>query len=69
MRNKIDLALVIPHNFDKDLAMDKKSEVQVLVDAINGSAAQLSYGYLLNVIASYSKSIFVNMTSNRSGTG
>jgi ABC-2 type transport system permease protein len=67
MRNKIDLAMVIPHNFDKDISVDKKSEVQVLVDAINGSAAQLSYGYLLNVIASYSKNIFVNMTLNNQG--
>jgi ABC-2 type transport system permease protein len=59
MRNKIDLALVIPHDFDKDLATGNKSEVQVLVDAINGSAAQLSFGYLSNVINSYSKGILV----------
>jgi ABC-2 type transport system permease protein len=60
MRSKIELALVIPHNFDKDLTVDNKSEVQVLVDAINGSAAQLSFAYLSNVIASYSKGILIN---------
>lgn len=59
MRNKIDLALVIPHDFDKDIATTSKSEVQVLVDAINGSAAQLSFGYLSNVINSYSKGILI----------
>ena len=60
MRTKVDLALVIPHDFDKDLAINKKAEVQVLVDAINGSAAQLSFGYLSNVIADYSQKILIN---------
>ncbi len=60
MRNGIELALVIPHNFDKDLAITDRSEVQVLVDAINGSAAQLSFAYLSNVIASFSKSIMIS---------
>ena len=67
MRNKVDLALVVPHNFDKDLASDKKSEVQVLVDAINGSAAQLSFGYLSNVITTYSRRILINATSAEQG--
>ena len=59
MRNKIDLALVIPQNFDKDLTLSKKADVQVLVDAINGMAAQLSLGYLSNVIGNYSQKILI----------
>jgi ABC-2 type transport system permease protein len=59
MRTKIDLALVIPHDFDKDLTMNKKADVQVLVDAINGNAAQLSFGYLSNVIADYNRKIMI----------
>jgi len=54
MRNKIDLALIIPQNFDKDLTISKKADVQILVDAINGMGAQLSLGYLSNVIGNYS---------------
>ncbi len=61
MRNKIELALVIPHDFDKDLGTLNKSEVQVLVDAINGSAARLSFAYLSNVVAAYSKNVLVNL--------
>jgi len=60
MRTKVDLALVIPHNFDKDLTVNKKAQVQVLVDAINGSAAQLSSGYLSSVIGDYSQRILIN---------
>jgi len=67
MRTKIDLALVIPHNFDKDLMVDKKAEVQVLVDAINGTAAQLSFGYLSNVIGGYSKKVLIKSARAEQG--
>ena len=60
MRNKIDLALIIPRHFDKDLNNNKSAEVQVLVDAINGNAAQLSLAYLSSVIGSYSQKVLVN---------
>ena len=62
MRNKIDLALIIPQSFDKELTLDKKTDVQVLVDAINGNAAQLSLGYLSNVIGSYNQKILIDAT-------
>ena len=60
MRNKIDLALIIPRHFDKDLNVNKSAEVQVLVDAINGNAAQLSFGYLSSIIGSYSQKVLIN---------
>lgn len=60
MRNKINLALIIPYRFDKELTLDKKADVQVLVDAINGNAAQLSLGYLSNVIGSFSQKVLIN---------
>jgi len=60
MRNKIDIALVIPQKFEKDLINTKATDVQILVDAINGTAAQLSYGYLSNIISSYNRGILIN---------
>ncbi len=60
IRNKIDLALIIPRHLDRDLTALKNAEVQVLVDAINGNAAQLSLGYLSSVIGSFSKKIMLN---------
>lgn len=59
MQNKVNLALVIPKQFDHDLTTLKKTEVQVLVDAINGNAAQLSLGYLSNVIGAYSQKVLI----------
>jgi len=67
MRTKVDLALVIPKYFDKELTMDKKADVQVLVDAINGNAAQLSLAYLSSVIGSYNKQIMVNAGTPENG--
>jgi len=63
MRNKVDLALIIPQSFDKNLTLNKKADVQVLLDAINGNAAQLSLGYLTSVIGSYSHKILVGTAS------
>jgi ABC-2 type transport system permease protein len=67
MRNKVDLALVIPQSFDKDITLNKKADVQVLVDAINGMAAQLSLGYLSNVIGTYSQKILIKTGKPQSG--
>ncbi len=60
MHNKIDIALIIPDKFEKDLTTTSKTDVQILVDAINGTAAQLSFGYLSNIIASYNRKILIN---------
>lgn len=67
MRNKIDLAMIIPKNFDKDLTLNKRSELQVLVDAINGNAAQLSLGYLSSVVGGFSQKIM--MKTGQPGLG
>lgn len=60
MRNKIDLALVIPQDFEKDLINSNRTDVQVLVDAINGTAAQLSFGYLSSIIGTYNQNILLS---------
>ncbi len=67
MRNKINLALIIPQSFDKDLTINKKTNVQILVDAINGNAAQLSLSYLSNVIGSFSQKVLINTNANQRG--
>lgn len=67
MRNKINLALIIPQSFDKELTLNKKTSVQILVDAINGNAAQLSLSYLSNVIGSFSQKILINSNTGQPG--
>lgn len=67
MRNKINLALIIPQRFDKELTLNKKTNVQILVDAINGNAAQLSLSYLSNVIGSFSQKVLINTNAAQRG--
>ncbi len=60
--NKIDLALVIPHHFDKELTLHQGAEVQILVDAINGNAAQLGSAYLSNIISDNARQLRIKET-------
>lgn len=61
-RNKIDLALCIPKDFDKKLYTSTKPELQILADAIVGNSAQLGSAYLTQIIRDYNKSI--NLKTN-----
>ncbi len=54
---KTDLALVIPKNFDKKLTLHEGADIQILVDAINGNAAQLGSAYLSNIISDFARQI------------
>ena len=63
MHNKVDLSLIIPKNFDKDLVTSGRADVQILVDAINGSAAQLSFVYLSSVISAYNQKIMLQTSA------
>lgn len=60
MRNKTDIALIVPQQFEKDLTSKSRSDVQILVDAINGTAAQLSHGYLSSIIGNFNRKILAN---------
>ncbi len=53
MRNKSDLIVVIPRNFEKDLYRTGKSTLQLQVDAINGMTAGLINAYSTQIISGY----------------
>jgi len=57
--NKADIVLIIPSGFEKDLMRNDKSGVQLLLNAINGSAAEITNGYAQNVIFSFNKQVIV----------
>lgn len=57
LRNQDDMVLVIPAHFERDLIRDDKASLQLLVNAINGSAAQLGYSYAASVIRDFNKNI------------
>lgn len=62
--NKIDLALCIPHDFDKKLNTRTNPDVQILADAIVGNSAQLGAAYLSSIIMDFNKEIIVAKTGN-----
>jgi ABC-2 type transport system permease protein len=57
LRNADDMVLVIPHGFERNLIRDDKASLQLLVNAIDGSAAQLGYSYAASVIRDFNKNI------------
>ena len=60
LRNKANMVLVIPHEFERDLIREDKASLQLLINAIDGSAAQLSYSYAASVIRDFNKNIIAD---------
>ncbi|MFC0876658.1 ABC transporter permease [Saccharicrinis sp. FJH2] len=57
LKNQANAVLVIPNNFEKDYYNSMTGEVQLLVDAINGTAAELTYAYSGNILQRYNTQI------------
>jgi ABC-2 type transport system permease protein len=55
MDGSADIILRIPNNAERDFLRSKSTEVQLLIDAINGQAATVGFGYLNNIIRSFNK--------------
>lgn len=58
--NKSNMVLVIPSKFERDLIRNDKASLQLLVNAIDGSAAQLGYSYAASVIRDFNKNIIAD---------
>lgn len=56
---KVDMILNIPNGFDQSLVRENKADVQLIVNAINGTAAEISAGYAQNVIFDFNRKIIV----------
>jgi ABC-2 type transport system permease protein len=57
LSGRADLAVVIPKGFEKDIMCDKKAQVQVLINAINGTAAGLAQAYTTMIIQNYNQNL------------
>jgi ABC-2 type transport system permease protein len=55
-----DVVLIIPEGFEKSFHRNQTSSLQLLIDAVNGSAGQLMLGYCRAIIMSYNKDILIN---------
>ena len=61
LKGATDLVITFPQGFERDLKRNDEASVQILVDAINGSAAELSNAYVQSVIGNYNQKIRAEM--------
>ncbi len=54
-----DQVLVIAPDFEKKLFTEKKGDVQIITDAINGSAASLMAAYAVSIINDFNEGIII----------
>lgn len=57
-----DIILVIPKDAEKELITSQSCKVQLLADAVNAQQAQLSYGYISQMLTKLGVGIMVDMT-------
>jgi len=54
-KGELEQIIYIPAHFEKDLLDKSMPEIQIITDAINGSAASLMSAYSMNIIGKYNK--------------
>ena len=54
-----DIILIIPPQFEKQFIKDKRSKIQLLVNAINGQQATVGASYLSSIIQSFNQEIAI----------
>jgi ABC-2 type transport system permease protein len=52
-------ALIIPPDFERDFYSFRSGETQLLIDAINGTAAELTYGYIRSIFYTFNQNIIL----------
>ncbi|PJJ08295.1 ABC-2 type transport system permease protein [Flavobacterium sp. 1] len=60
-----DVVLEIPAGFERGLVREGSQQVNIAVDAINGTKSSIGSGYLMSVIAEFNSSLDVNIKSPR----
>ncbi len=50
---KANLAIVIPVHFQRDIVLQKKPDIQLLVDGVDGNSAGVSLGYITDIVQQY----------------
>lgn len=61
-KNRADFVMHIPYGFERDLIRENVTQVQLLIDGINGTAASLINAYSISVISDFNRNIIVDLT-------
>jgi len=62
LRRRIDIVVVIPGGFERDITRDKESAVQLILNAEDGAAAGVTQSYASRIIGAYSMELGVDVT-------
>lgn len=65
MKNRSDQVLQIPQDFEKDLVIAGRTKIQVINNAINGSAASLMNAYTLSIVQDYNRNILADLSGQQ----
>jgi ABC-2 type transport system permease protein len=65
-KNEADIVLEIPNGFERNLVREGSQQVNMSVDAINGTKSSIGSGYLMAVLTDFNSSLDVNIKSTRS---
>lgn len=58
-RERIQAALVIPPDFAEKIRRHEATEIQFIIDGVNGNTAETATGYIVQIVNSYSRQIQV----------
>lgn len=56
-KDEVDIILNIPQNFERTLVREGKSKIQIIVNAINGTAAGISNVYTTQILTGFNREI------------
>ena len=54
---KASLAIVIPKHFQRDIVLQKRPDIQLIVDGVDGNSAGVSLGYISDMVQKYQESL------------
>jgi ABC-2 type transport system permease protein len=57
LKGKVDVILEIPNHFERNLIKEKKTNLSVSINAIDGAAAGIENVYILQIIATFNQNI------------
>ncbi|MGH7446885.1 MAG: ABC transporter permease [Longimicrobiales bacterium] len=61
LNREIDLILVVPAGFERDVVRERRAPVQLILNAEDGAAAGVTQSYVSRVLASYSAELGANV--------
>jgi len=66
IKDRATLVLRIPRHFERDMMSESEAKVLLLINAIDGSAAAVSFAYMQSIISEYNKQITVEWLGKKS---